>query len=335
MVTGDLQERLAAIPGVLNCRVTDETVALLVHPEVDCRLLKARAQVACAELGDRRPLLVAGGLPSAPAAGVAGSLGSRSRRATPLAMAVASLFVLSAVALVPIETGGSRAPGQHAAPQAVALAPSPSRAPSPVVRVPATAAIPTRATPVVPGLLPVLGARRPRFRIPLLGSLLPDTGVFAVLPPDSVVPPPDLGVPVPVPVSAPGVPAPAVGPATAGARPQATTSPPPPALATSEPATGRTAAPLVLASGASAPTTTSDTAAHRPVSRQTVAGDDPAPASPAGEGAAKFSSERGAKSDRKPDKPDKPDKAEQANRAAKADNAVGHPEDSVSLGRTR
>lgn len=56
---------LRETPGVLDCSVSDEGIAVVVHPEVDPRMLEIRVQAALAELGDRRPLLVVGGMSTA------------------------------------------------------------------------------------------------------------------------------------------------------------------------------------------------------------------------------------------------------------------------------
>lgn len=152
MASGDLQSRLGDLPGVLSCTVNGETVALLLHPDVDPRLLKARAQAICAEVGESRPLIVVGGrspVRAGAGAGVgvgpraaaaAGAIGGGwrtgvpaffSRRATPVTIAVLTLFVLSAVVLAP---GDGDRPGPFSRPNgppSVALAPSPSGLPSP------------------------------------------------------------------------------------------------------------------------------------------------------------------------------------------------------------
>lgn len=56
---------LRETPGVLDCSVSDEGIAVVVHPEVDPRMLELRIQASLAGLGDRRPLLVVGGMSTA------------------------------------------------------------------------------------------------------------------------------------------------------------------------------------------------------------------------------------------------------------------------------
>jgi hypothetical protein len=85
--------RLRRLPGVLDCSVIDGGVALLVHPEVDIRVLKARAQAVMFELGDDRPLLLIGGLGSSPAAG--------DGRRSPFSLGAFVVAVLCLLALMP------------------------------------------------------------------------------------------------------------------------------------------------------------------------------------------------------------------------------------------
>lgn len=99
---GSLEGRLRALPGVLDCSLNDAGVALLVHPEVDVRLLQARAQAVFAELGDPRPLMIMGGMPPSPARRAAGLIRVD---ATPLSLTVFAVLVLCLLALVPLAPG--------------------------------------------------------------------------------------------------------------------------------------------------------------------------------------------------------------------------------------
>jgi hypothetical protein len=58
---------LRAVPGVLDCSVDADGVALVVHPEVDSRMIALRAKAVLADIGDAtRPLLVLGGMTTGP-----------------------------------------------------------------------------------------------------------------------------------------------------------------------------------------------------------------------------------------------------------------------------
>ncbi|HUR17687.1 MAG TPA: hypothetical protein VMZ51_01965 [Acidimicrobiales bacterium] len=127
MATDVLLRRLAMIPGVVACTVGDDTVGLRVHPDADPRLLKARAQVACAEMGETRPLVVVGGCHGGAAGGVmdasAGAALTSTRWASSLSVALTSLFVLSAVIIAPWGSDGTGPLARRPPPARVALAP--------------------------------------------------------------------------------------------------------------------------------------------------------------------------------------------------------------------
>ena len=115
MALGVLEQKLRAVPGVLDCSVSDEGVAVVVHPEVDPRAIELRAQVLLAEAGDRRPLLVVGGMTVGPRVLPSGRLpvpGRRGRRrSSPLSPAAFVVVVLALLAVVPIagrDAGSSR-----------------------------------------------------------------------------------------------------------------------------------------------------------------------------------------------------------------------------------
>jgi hypothetical protein len=111
-VRGSLEDRLRALPGVLDCSLTDAGVALLVHPEVDARVLQARAHAVFAELGDPRPLMIMGGLAPTQARRVAGVM---RLDATPLSLTVFTVLVLCLLALIPLAPRpGSDGGGQAA-----------------------------------------------------------------------------------------------------------------------------------------------------------------------------------------------------------------------------
>lgn len=108
-----LEGRLRSLPGVLDCSLNDAGVALLVHPEIDTRLLKARAQAIFAEMGDPRPLVLVGGYPAKGrrGAGAGGGLRRFGRAdATPLSLVVFAILVLCLLAVVPIQPGNRLAP---------------------------------------------------------------------------------------------------------------------------------------------------------------------------------------------------------------------------------
>jgi len=123
---GLLEQKLREMPGVLDCAVSAEGVAVVVHPEVDPRLIELQAQVLLAECGDRRPLLVVGGMtvgprvvpPTTPT--VVRARRSRLTAPSPLSLVAFAVLVLGLLAVVPIagREGGSdhtAAPAERAA----------------------------------------------------------------------------------------------------------------------------------------------------------------------------------------------------------------------------
>jgi hypothetical protein len=102
VVSDRLDARLRRLPGVLDCSVLAGGVALLVHPEVDVRVLKARAQAVFAELGDERPLVIMGGMVEEPPrrGGWLSVVGRR--EPTPATLSLFVVVVLCLLALVPL-----------------------------------------------------------------------------------------------------------------------------------------------------------------------------------------------------------------------------------------
>jgi hypothetical protein len=118
---GVLEQKLRALPGVLDCSVSAEGVAVVVHPEVDPRLIEMQAQVLLGEAGDRRPLLVVGGMTAGPRV-LPPTRPPRAARAkrtgpSPLSLAVFAFLVLALLAVVPIAGRDSR-PDRATAPAA-------------------------------------------------------------------------------------------------------------------------------------------------------------------------------------------------------------------------
>jgi hypothetical protein len=101
-VSDRLDARLRRLPGVLDCSVLAGGVALLVHPEVDVRVLKARAQAIFAELGDERPLVIMGGLVDEPAPRPGWLAVVGRGQPTPATLSVFVVVVLCLLALVPL-----------------------------------------------------------------------------------------------------------------------------------------------------------------------------------------------------------------------------------------
>ena len=99
---GSLEGRLRALPGVLDCSLNDAGVALLVHPEVDSRVLQAKAHAVFAEHGDPRPLMIMGGMAPSRARRAAGIVRFD---ATPLSLTVFTVLVLCLLALIPVAPG--------------------------------------------------------------------------------------------------------------------------------------------------------------------------------------------------------------------------------------
>ena len=113
---GGVGVRLCALPGARRCRVTDQAVVVDADPGTDLRLLRARAQVVCAELEETRPVEVR--MASQPAAGGPGVLGAALRRAGhPLVIATVSVVALAAIAVAPERPGGGDAGRLASAPR--------------------------------------------------------------------------------------------------------------------------------------------------------------------------------------------------------------------------
>lgn len=111
METGLVERVLRDLPGVLDCSVHDEGIAIVVHPEVDPRSMELRAQVALAEIGERRPLLVVGGmstglvdLPRAPVRRARRPFARRS----PLSLVGFAVLVVALITVVPVADGGDK-----------------------------------------------------------------------------------------------------------------------------------------------------------------------------------------------------------------------------------
>ena len=272
MASDELRSRLASLPGVVSCTVDEETVALLLDHDVDPRLLKARAQAVCAEMGECRPLIVAGGRNFGAAragagpgvgAAAAAAAGWRSgvpafvaRRATPVSIAVMSLVVLSAVVLAPDDGVGpgplSRNPSS---PSVVALAPLLKRPPllaepgGPALRNvsplgPVVSSFPTEAALTTePG--PVPGGPTTTDFV-LVSTTF---GPAGVAPPVALLPV-HVGPPVATPAGAastPAAPSPSTTAPTAGAAPSSAPAPTAPAP-TAAPPSSRSSSPLLATS---------------------------------------------------------------------------------------
>jgi hypothetical protein len=97
VIDARLDARLRGLPGVLDCSVIDGGVALLVHPEVDARVLKARAQAVMAALDDRSPLVILGGMAPAPAS-----------PASPFSLSLFVVAVLLLLAVLPSASADRR-----------------------------------------------------------------------------------------------------------------------------------------------------------------------------------------------------------------------------------
>ena len=114
-----LEQKLRALPGVLDCSVSAEGVAVVVHPEMDPRLIEVHAQMLLGEAGDRRPLLVVGGMTVGPRVLPSGRSGrtGRSRRhgPSPLSLVGFAALVLALLAVVPIAGRESRSDGAGSA----------------------------------------------------------------------------------------------------------------------------------------------------------------------------------------------------------------------------
>ena len=165
VVQGSLEGRLRALPGVLDCSLNDAGVALLVHPEVDTRVLQARAQAVFAELGDPRPLMIMGGMPSTRARRAAGFA---RLDATPLSLTVFTVLVLCLLALIPIAPRPGWGGGDQAAEAplgqleiASSLTPELFRPAAAVVRTRRPAVAEPAAAVVAPAPPPVVADEKP------------------------------------------------------------------------------------------------------------------------------------------------------------------------------
>lgn len=279
MEPGDLHSRLCGLPGVLSCTVNDETVALLLHPEVDPRLLKARAQAVCAEIGESRPLIVVGGRsPGRAGAGAgvgagvgvgvgagAGAAGSGwrtgvaaffARRATPVSIAVLSLFVLSAVVLAPSDSDRPTLLPQPQRSPSVALGPPPFAVPTEaatgtpdVIAPPAVPSFQVVGSPVSDGSSAVAAG-------PVLVGLPASAFAFG---PGTAASPADLGPVVILETVGIAIPSPSPSPpaTSAGPGPSAGSPPPPAPAPAAEPTqdASRTSSPLLAASSSTGETT--------------------------------------------------------------------------------
>jgi len=113
METGLVERVLRDLPGVLDCSVQDEGIAIVVHPEIDPQLMELRAQVKLAEIGERRPLLVVGGMSTGladPPRAAAGRARRPFARRSPLSLAGFAVLVAGLITVVPIAGGGGKAP---------------------------------------------------------------------------------------------------------------------------------------------------------------------------------------------------------------------------------
>lgn len=113
MEAGLLEQLLRELPGVLDCSVTDDGVALVVHPEVDPRLIELRAKALLADVDDTKPLLVVGGMPTgSPGLPPPPAVRHRGRSGrSPLSATGVVLLVLALLFVVPIagrETSSDR-----------------------------------------------------------------------------------------------------------------------------------------------------------------------------------------------------------------------------------
>lgn len=140
MEVGSVERMLRETPGVLDCSMSDEGIAVVVHPEVDPRMLELRIQAALADLGEVRPLLVVGGMSTAGGAfpatsgprrhihrpGPAVPRPPRARSSMPI-LGVAVL-VVAAITLVPLAGRNSSSGGDRStrAGEAAAGAPLPT-----------------------------------------------------------------------------------------------------------------------------------------------------------------------------------------------------------------
>ena len=106
MGTEVLSERLLALPGVVTCAVAEGGVTLAALPGTDLRLLRARAEAACALAGDARSVvIVAGEVPPRPQPAKTGATAVARRAGRPDVVAAASALALALLTVAP--SGGS------------------------------------------------------------------------------------------------------------------------------------------------------------------------------------------------------------------------------------
>lgn len=337
MEPADLQGRLAALPGVISATVGDETVALL-GADADPRLLKARAQAVCAEMGETRPLVVAGGRAGAGAGGPGGrGSGSLGRHTTPVTIALASVFVLSAVVLAPGGSNRSNPLSRRQSSPSVALAPAAPAPAEEAVAPPADSLTP--ATPTESPVPTFTRAFAPAPSSPRPAALGAGPGLVRLETASSAS--------GPAPAPAPAFSTPTFGPQLASARPAtsrsaepgkdatppghgqptataASTETPAPAepVPTTPTAETRTSSPQVAASGSDDPTLSASSVGGRRAHRKTATAERSGP-SPHGRSAATGEGASGAN-----DPPDKPrDKADKADKEDKAERSgrTGRP----------
>jgi hypothetical protein len=130
---GLVERMLRELPGVLDCSVSDEGIAIVVHPEVDPRLMELRAQTALAEVGERRHLLVVGGMSTAdapasppPAPSSRGMHVPRNRSSMPLVGFV--VLVVAALTVLPLANRDAPPTGDRLGGGATVLAAPPTPA---------------------------------------------------------------------------------------------------------------------------------------------------------------------------------------------------------------
>lgn len=159
MDVGLLEQKLRALPGVLDCSVGAEGVAVVVHPEVDPRLIELHAQVLLGEAGDRRPLLVVGGMTVGPRVLPSGrSTGTRRPRRSgpsPWSLVGFAALVLVVLAVVPIagrESGSGDATSAAGVPSGLGRLPVVDDALPTEEAVVAVAAPPAAPAPVPPAV---------------------------------------------------------------------------------------------------------------------------------------------------------------------------------------
>jgi len=197
MAAGDIRDRLVALPGVVDCNLTDDAIVMVAAAGTDLRLVRARAEVVC--IGDPRPVSVSAAPAMVPAG--AGVFGRRPLRGveTPTAVAAASVLALALIAFLP----GADDPGRAGGPAPVELASGSVTVPPDRVvadRVPApaqpvTAARPAFGNAVPPGLGVAVGSVSAASRASRGGvaagstAKAPATAPEAAAVPDNALPP--------------------------------------------------------------------------------------------------------------------------------------------------